>query len=380
VKLLNRDYIAKTFFGLEEVLAKEIADIGGTDVRTSRRAVFFKGNEAMMYKANLRLRAAVSILLPILKVDIENQQDLYDVLRNYNWEGIMSTRKTFSVDSVCHSKIFTHSKYLAYRAKDAIADYFRGKYGARPDVDTKHPDIKINVHLSGKSLTVSLDSSGEPLFKRGYRKYHGVASLNEVLAAGIIYISGWNKEEAFINPMCGSGTFGIEAALMAKNIAPGIFRDKYGFETWSSFNKKMFGEIYEELEEETLSCEIICSDISGEAIEGSKQNVAGASLTKNIRVLKDDFFTTEYNIQPATVILNPPYGERMKEEDITEFYKNIGNTLKKNYLGCNIWIISSHMEALKNIGLKTSRKIQLFNGPIECKLHHYEVYEGTRKV
>ncbi len=372
-------YVVKTLFGLEDVLAAELKNFGVENVQTTRRAVLCSGDESFLYKANLCLRTALSVLLPVYKTNINDQQEFYDVLRNIDWSNYLTTRKTFSIDPVSFSKIFTHTQFMAQRSKDAIVDYFRQKYGARPDVDLKNPDVKINIHLSGKSLTVSLDSSGEPLFKRGYRKYHGEAPINEVLAAGIILLSGWNCEENFMNPMCGSATLAIEAALMAKNVAPGIFRTKYGFETWTTYNKKLFRQIYEELEENTLKSEIICSDISSQAIEGAKINIDNALLSKNINIMKSDFFSTSPSKLPTTVIINPPYGERMKGNNLADFYKEIGHTLKQNYAGCNVWIISSNLSALKNIGLKTKQQIEVFNGPIKCRLHHYEIYKGSMK-
>lgn len=374
--------VAKTFRGLEDVLVKELNDLGALKVQKKTRMVEFVGDKKLMYKANFHLRTALRILKPIAEFKVKDENELYTSIQTLDWSKIFSNEETFAIDSVVNSDFFSHSKYVALKVKDAIADQFRDKFGKRPYVDTNDPDVRINVHISNNICTISLDSSGESLHKRGYRTKTTKAPLNEILAAGMILLSGWDKKSTFIDPMCGSGTLLIEAAMIANGIPPGIYREKFGFETWNDFDSELFEEIQEEeYEAEGSEIKVLGSDVSEIAIRFTKQNVANASLNKKIDLLIKPI--EGYNPpdpENGIVITNPPYGERIKKNEINNFYKVLGDTFKSSFQGYTIWMISSNFEAIKNIGLHPTKKITLFNGPLECKFLEYKIYEGSKKV
>jgi len=375
------EIIATTIFGLEEILAAELLEIGATDIEILSRAVRYKGNQAMLYKSNLLLRTAVKILKPINSFYAANDQQLYDKIKKINWDEYFSYKETFAIDGSTHSDIFTHSKFIALKSKDAIADQFREKYSIRPSVDTENPDLRINIHISDKTVVVSLDSSGSSLGKRNYRLEQTEAPINEVLAAGIILLSGWDKKCDFIDPMCGSGTFPIEAALLACNIPSGRNRS-FNFETWKDFNLDLWNEIKAEADSKIIPFEgkVFAYDIDKKAIEISVSNAQRAGVKDFITFESIDFFHTSHNSGQGLVVMNPPYGERLQVNEITNFYQDIGTRLKHFYQGCDAWIISANYQALKNFGLRTSRKIKLYNGPMECRLQKYELYQGSKKA
>lgn len=374
--------VAKTFKGLEDVLADELNQLGALNVTKVFRAVEFEGNKELMYRANFHLRTALRILKPIAEFDAKNEDELYQEIQKINWEEYFGVKNTFAVDSVVHSRLFSHSKYVALKVKDAIVDQFRDKHGKRPYVEVDDPDLRISIHISEHKCSVLLDSSGESLHKRGYRIKTNKAPLNEVLAAGMILLSGWDKQSDFIDPMCGSGTLLIEAAMIAYNIPPGIYRNKFGFETWLDFDADLFEEIYEEEQEEKeFEGRIMGSDVSEIAIRIAKENIDNASLSKKISVLvkaienykpKDD--------RKGVVVTNPPYGERIKKNEINSFYKVLGDRFKQVYQGYDIWLLSSNFDAIKNIGLHPSKKMTLFNGALECKFLEYSIYKGSKKI
>jgi putative N6-adenine-specific DNA methylase len=374
------DIIAKTLFGLEEVLAKELQELGATNIEILTRAVKYKGNDALLYKSNLHLRTALSILKPIKTFMVHNENQLYDGIKSILWSNYFTTKNTFAIDSVVNSDFFSHSKFVALKSKDAIADQFREASGIRPSIDTENPDIRINIHITGNSCTVSLDSSGNTLDKRGYRLSHNAAPINELLAAGIILLTDWNKQSDFFDPMCGSGTFTIEAALIASNTAPGNFRN-FSFEKWIDFKPTLWEEIKKEAvqKQTTINCKIIGSDLDSKSIDISMQNARRAKVEHLIKFERMDFFKSRISLNNAILVMNPPYGERLDQEDIITFYKEIGNQLKHNFNGCEAWIISANLEALKFIGLKPSKKIKLFNGALECRLNKFELYRGSTK-
>lgn len=375
------EIIATTLFGLEEILAAELRELGAADIEILSRAVRYKGDHEMLYKSNLLLRTAVKVLKPINTFYAANEQQLYDKIKKINWDEYFSYNKTFAIDGSTHSEIFTHSKFIALKSKDAIADQFREKYDIRPSVDTENPDLRINVHINDKTVIVSLDSSGSSLGKRNYRLAQTEAPINEVLAAGIILLSGWDKTCDFIDPMCGSGTFPIEAALLANNIPSGRNR-KFGFETWGDFDLNLWNEVKAKADSNIISSniKIFANDIDNKALDIAFANAKRAGVSNLITFDTIDFFHTSHNTGKGLVIMNPPYGERLQINEITNFYQDIGTRLKHFYQGCDAWIISANYEALKNFGLRTSRKIKLYNGPLECRLQKYELYQGSKKA
>jgi len=375
------EIIATTIFGLEEVLASELREIGATDVELLSRAVRFKGNKAMLYKSNLLLRTAVKILKPIHSFFAADEQQLYDNIKKIDWSEYFTYNNTFAIDGATHSDIFSHSKYVALKSKDAIADQFREKFSIRPSVDPANPDMRINVHINDKSVIVSLDSSGSSLGKRNYRLAQSEAPISEVLAAGIILLSQWDKKCDFIDPMCGSGTFPIEAALLANNIPSGRNR-KFGFEKWNDFDEEIWNNVKNEANSKIIHSDvkIFARDSDNYIVDVAIENAKRAGVLDLIDFECVDFFQTTHTSGKGIVVINPPYGERLHVDDIINFYKDMGSRLKHFYQGCDAWIISANYEALKFFGLRTSRKIKLFNGPMECRLQKYELYQGSKKA
>jgi putative N6-adenine-specific DNA methylase len=379
---MKTEFIATTFFGLEPVLAEELADMGATDVQQINRAVYFTGNDELMCRANLWCRTALKILVPICKFKAFNDRELYEQVRRTDWQKYMSVKDTFAIDCVASGPIFTHSKYAALKCKDAIADYFRDRRGMRPSVDVEYPDIRINVHIHDADVTLSLDSTGVPMSKRGYKVRQTQAPLNEVMAAGILKLAGWNPTTPLIDPMCGSGTFVIEACMMAMNIAPGTYRH-FALEKWKNLDSNIWSSLKKEAREQRLSStnvDIIGYDKDPVALDIASQNVSNARLDEFIEIDRKDFFKATEKVSGKFLVMNPPYGERLEEQDeMVEFYKNIGNTLKSYYTNSTAWILSGNLEAIKKLGLHPSKKIKLFNGPIECKLECFEMYDGSKK-
>lgn len=374
------ELVAKTFKGLEPVLANELTALGANDIKVLNRAVSFKGDKAFMYKANLWLRTALKILKPIQTFKAKNEIDLYKGISQIDWEEYFSVDDTISINTVVVSPYFNHSQFVALKAKDAIVDQFRSKFNKRPSIDTESPTILLDIHLTDDECVVSLDSSGESLHKRGYRLNSTIAPVNEVLAAGMILLTGWDCNSNFIDPMCGSGTLPIEAALIAYNIPPGLFRKEFGFEKWRDFDPDLFETIYnDDSNSREFKHSIIGSDISAGAIRISTENVKNAFLTNKIQLQVKAFESTIPSEEGGLVIMNPPYGERIKKTNIEEFYQSIGNVMKRNYAGFDIWILSGNKDALEFIGLHPSKKITLYNGAIECKFQKFTIYEGSKK-
>ena len=371
--------VAKTFAGLENVLADEIRALGGESVSVERRAVSFFGNQELMYRANFHLRTALKILKPIAEFDVADRDELYDRAKSVPWSNYLALGKSFAIDSTVQSEMFINSMYASLKVKDAIADHFREKTGKRPSVNTENPDIRINVYLMGEHCILSLDSSGESLHKRGYRIGQGEAPINEVLAAGMILLTGWNGKKDFLDPMCGSGTILIEAAMIAKGIPPGMYRKAFGFEQWPDFNEDLFDEICNGEYEKEYSGKILGSDISVKDIAIARANIKNASLTKVIDLQVQDFIKLEVPFHNGIIITNPPYGERMKPSSIIDLYQSIGNTFKNRYAGFEAWIISSSIEGFMSIGLKPSKKIELFNGALACSYRSFELFQGSHK-
>ena len=379
MKNKNFYMLAKTMFGLEQILAEELQNLGAQDIKIMNRAVSFKGDTGFMYKANLNLRTALRILKPIATFQAHNEKELYKKLCNIDWIKIFNLENTFATHATTHSEVFNHSKYASLLMKDAIADTFRKKFNKRPNVNPENPDVSINLHIAKHTCTVSLDSSGESLHKRGYKTDTVTAPMNEVLAAGMILLSDWNKVSDFHDPMCGSGTILIEAALIAYNIPVNIFRKKFGFEGWKDFDLQLWEKIKEVSLDKELNFHgnITGSDNFQKAVRISRKNIENALLNENIKIKNTDFFDTK--VKPGMfVIFNPPYGERI-DIGINDFYEKIGSTLKHNYENCTVWIISSDIENLKLIGLRASKKITLMNGKLKCSYRKFEVYNGSKK-
>lgn len=377
--------IAKTIFGLEDVLFEELQRLGARDIEKHNRAVSFVGDKGFMYKANICLRTALRVLVPIHTFVVTDEKSLYDCIQTINWEEYMDVTDTLAIDTVINSELFTHSQYLSQKAKDAIVDQFREKYQARPSVDLDNPTLRIHLHVFHNTCTVALDSSGESLHKRGYRDKTNLAPINEVLAAGMILLTGWDKRSNFIDPMCGSGTILIEAALIANNIPPGYYREQYGFQNWKNFlpyNVDLFDIIFDSAIDKITDHhqQIIGCDISKNVAKKAKENIKLAKVNDVVSIQSCAMEEIEVPPGRGVVVMNPPYGERMVKDNIDELYKNIGDTFKKKFSGYDCWVISSNLEGFKKIGLRPSRKITLYNGQLECKFMKYEMYQGTKKI
>jgi putative N6-adenine-specific DNA methylase len=372
---------AKTILGLEEVLAEEIRQLGGTEVKPIFRGVQFRGTQEILYACNYGCRTALRFLKPEWEFRAANENELYEKCLKLPWDMHMGLDNTFAIDGAVFNSGITHSMYAALKTKDAIADSFRKKYGRRPSVDTDHPDIRFNVHINRNQCTVSLDSSGSSLHLRGYKVAPGNAPLSEVLASGLILLSAWDQKKTFADPMCGSGTLLIEAAMIAANIPAGFYRKFYGFQKWKDFDPAIWKKVKEEADGRRKDplAKIIGGDQSPLAIRTARKNISSAGVEKMISLHPTSF--EKLNRPPGSVhlLINPPYGERIKSEDIIELYKSIGNTLKQNYQDAEAWIISGDLRAIKFIGLRPSKKIKIFNGPIECRFNKYELYAGSKK-
>lgn len=375
------ELIAKTFQGLEEVLAQELTELGANDVQIGRRMVSFTGDKRMMYRANFCLRTAVRILKPIKHFKATDADEVYNAVRAIDWSRYLDLNTTFAVDSVVYSNEFRHSKFVAYKVKDAIVDYFRETTGNRPNIRITNPDVKLNIHVADDQCTLSLDSSGDSLHLRGYRTASVEAPINEVLAAGLIKLTGWNADCDFIDPFCGSGTFLVEAALMARNIYPGIFRKEFGFERWKDFDRNLLDEIYnDDSEEREFDHKIFGYDINLPAIEAATANAKSAGVSDIVCLKQQDFRKFTKPEEKAIIVTNPPYGERLTPPDLISLYKAIGQVLKHEFPGGEAWVISSKEELFENIGLRPSFKVQILNGSIDCDFRKYQMFEGKLRT
>ncbi|MBR6538237.1 MAG: RNA methyltransferase [Bacteroides sp.] len=375
------EMIAKTFQGLEEILATELTALGANDVQIGRRMVSFSGDKEMMYKANFCLRTAIRILKPIKHFKANNADEVYSKIQEVHWEDFLTTEKTFAVEPTIFSQEFRHSRFVAYKVKDAIVDYFREKTGERPGVRVNNPDVLINIHIAENDCTLSLDSSGESLHRRGYRQEAVEAPLNEVLAAGMIMMTGWKGECDLIDPMCGSGTIPIEAALIAKNIAPGIFRKGYAFEKWPDFDAELLDNIYnDDSQEREFKHKIYGYDNNPAANLIATNNVKAAGLSKDIVLKLQAFQQFEQPKEKSIIITNPPYGERISTNDLLGLYQTIGERLKHAFVGNEAWILSYRDECFDQIGLKATQRIPLMNGSLDCQFRQYEIFDGKYKA
>jgi putative N6-adenine-specific DNA methylase len=381
---MNQDtsFLAKTFYGFEPLLEKELRKLGAKNIKSINRAVSFEGDLGFLYKANLSLRTALRILMPIGRYPVKNQTDLYRAIDRIDWSKWFSAEQSFIIDVTLYSDHFNHSLFVAQKAKDAIVDQFSKKEGKRPSITTENPDIRIQLHLQGDQLTISLDSSGNSLHQRGYRIETNIAPINEVLAAGMLLHSGWEGKTYFYDPMCGSGTLAIEAAMIACNIPPSLNRTTFSFMNWKNFDTELFELIRNSCLSKVREFRghIYASDKAPSAVRKAQENIENAGLEEYISVVRSDFFFADRPSEvPLHIVFNPPYGERLPI-DADVFYGKIGDTLKKEYQGCEAWFITANIEALKSVGLRPSRKIKMFNGKLESRLVNYELYEGSRKA
>ena len=378
----NFKMVAKTFFGFEDILAKEVQQLGGQDVQTGTRVVTFSGDKGFMYKANLSLRTALKILKPIKGFKVFNERSLYDGISSIDWSQFMNEKQTFVVGVTLYSEAFNNSQFVALKTKDAIVDQFREKTGVRPSIDKDFPDLRIHIHLDRDQCTVSLDTSGDSLHHRGYRSATNIAPINEVLAAGMLILSGWDGTSHFLDPMCGSGTILAEAAMIACNIPANINRKEFAFEKWNDWDNDLFDQIIDSLMKKTREFHYTIKgyDKAPSAVRKAQDNILNANLDDYVTVEQKDFFETEKQSEgPLHMVFNPPYGERL-DIDMERFYREIGDTFKQSYPNTQAWFITANMEALKFVGLKPSRKIKLFNGKLEARLLKYDIYEGSKRT
>lgn len=383
--------LAKTFKGLEEVLAGELIELGANNVQIERRAVSFTGDKRMLYTANFCLRTASRILVPIATFKAKHTDDIYEQAKQIDWAQYMNTSMSFAIDATVYSDLFRHSQFVTYRVKDAVVDWWMEHGGVRPNVQLTHPDIYLNVHIGGDTVTISLDSSGESLHKRGYRVANTQAPINEALAAGMLLLAGWKGQSDFYDPMCGSGTLLIEAALIARNIAPGIYRKGFAFEKWANFDADLFEEVYsDDSREREFTHKIYGSDAGFYAVQTAIKNVQSANLQRDIevkqirvqelRIGEEAKGDKARKTEGALVMMNPPYGERLSQDkDVLRLYQDIGTTLKHQFCGATAWIISSNEEALKCVGLRPAKRIHLINGDLDCLFNQYVLFSGDRK-
>ena len=374
--------LAKTFKGLEDVLADELTALGAEAVVKQRRAVSFVGDKALLYRANLQLRTASRVLVPLIVFKAQDADEVYEQAKQIDWQTYMDVNTTFTIDSTVYSEEFRHSKYVTYRVKDAVADYWTERMGKRPNVNLTSPDFYINVHISGTEVTISLDSSGESLHKRGYRVGQTEAPLNEALAAGMLLMAGWKGQSDFYDIMCGSGTLLIEAALIAQNIGPGLFRKGFAFEKWRDFDAELFDQVYnDDSQERVFEHHIYGSDAGYYAVQQAQKNIREAGMQRVIDVRQVRLQELHDIVaKDALVVINPPYGERLShDKDVLRLYEDIGKCLKHQFAGATAWVLSSNQDALKCIGLKPSQRIKLLNGELECLYNQYELFAGERK-
>jgi putative N6-adenine-specific DNA methylase len=378
----NFKMVAKTFFGFEEILAKELTQLGAQDVEQGVRMVSFKGDKGFMYKANIALRTALKILKPIYFFKANNEQSLYKGISGINWSKYLNANQTFVIDATVHSTNFNHTEFVSQKCKDAIVDQFRERTGQRPSIEKAHPDLRINIHIDKDQVSVALDTSGNSLHQRGYRTATNIAPINEVLGAGMLLLSGWDGQSDFLDPMCGSGTLLAEAAMIACNIPANINRKEFAFEKWNDWDNDLFDQITDSLLKKIREFHytIVGYDKAPSAVQKAIENIKNANLDEYIKIHEKNFFDTEKSVEGKLhLVFNPPYDERINIE-MERFYANIGDTLKKSYPGTNAWFITANLEALKFVGLKPSRKIKLFNASLEARLVKYEMYEGSKRT
>lgn len=382
MELTKTKFLAKTLMGLEQVLADELTSLGAENVQPVKRGVMFSGGLEILYKANYNCRLAIRILVPVHEFKAHNEQTLYAGVKKFDWDSLFSYKQTIAINGTVFSDYFNHSHFVSLKTKDAIVDQFREKFNLRPSIDLENPDITLNVHIVKDQVTISMDSSGDSLHLRGYKKDAKEAPMNEVLAAGLVKLSGWTPGEPFIDFMCGSGTILSEAALIAENVAPGFFRQKFGFQKWKNYDDSLM----EKVRNDAKSNEVYAyngfiggCDHSPGAVKAALQNMKEAGL-KNVEIEISDFTKYQHDFESGVVIINPPYGERLAVMDLEALYKSIGDTWKKSYKGFKCWMITSSKEGIKSIGLKPFKKFDVMNGALECKYLGFDIYAGSKKA
>jgi putative N6-adenine-specific DNA methylase len=370
----------KTLHGLESVLAKEVEELGGKNIEIKKRALNCEGDLAFIYRANLNLRTALKVMVPVYDFKAKNEKELYDQVMKHDWSQYLGEHDKFSIDHTINSEFFKHSQYASLKVKDAIVDQFRNRTGYRPSVDVKYPDVKFDVYAYNDWFTISLDSSGEPLNRRGYREQGHRAPLNEVLAAGMIALSGWDSETPLLDPMCGTGTLLIEAAMIAMNMPPQTLRSEFGFKRWRNFQPMIWSRVKSDAEAKIKRAnpKIIGGDTDPQAVRMAQKSLRKLRLDRKVKVGQADFLTSKPIFSMGTIITNPPYGERIEKDDINVFYKDMSDVLKKYYAGYETWMLSSNFEALKHFKLSPSQKIRLYNGKLDCRFEKYDLYEGSQ--
>ncbi|OUT97385.1 MAG: hypothetical protein CBB92_08555 [Flammeovirgaceae bacterium TMED32] len=378
LKINSLKIVVKTLHGLEEVLMKEVELLGGQNIKKRKRAVECEGKLPFLYEANLNLRTALRILVPVYEFTARNETELYDQVKSFDWSQFLDVRQTFAIDNTIFSEYFTHSKYTALKMKDAIADQFREKFDLRPSIDVEKPDILFNLHAYQDKFTISLDSSGRLLNQRGYRDPGHQAPLNEVMAAGLLQLAGWNKNIPLVDPMCGTGTIIIEAVLMGLNIPPQINQKEFGFKNWNNFQPMMWNRIRAEAQGKIRSAPLMISggDIDGHAVALAKGALKKLRMGRDVQIRQVAFEDFIPKFQTGMIITNPPYGERIGE-DVDNLYKKLGDSFKNNFSGFDAWILSSNVQALKQLHLKPSEKMALFNGALQVQFCKYNLQEGA---
>ena len=378
----NFKMIAKTFYGFEDILSEELLALGAQKINKGNRNVSFYGDKGFLYKSNLSLRTALKILKPVCEFRFKDINEYYDNIYNFKWEDYIGPTGSFLINSVVfHSHVFNNSKFTSLKAKDAIVDRFRDKFKKRPSINSFNPELRIEIHVNRNTCTVSLDSSGESLHKRGYKKYNSAAPLNEDLAAGIILMSKWDKKSDLLDPMCGTGTFLIEAAMIAKNIAPNLNRLSFAFEKWKDWDNELFEIIEESVRSKEIDFDykLYGFDISNTMVKKAQKNIEVSEIDIDIEIVKKDFLNSKKTDEDKLhILINPPYDKRIST-DVNVLYKKIGDTLKNNYLYSDVWIITANLEAIKSIGLRSNNKIKLYNSNLESRLLNYAIYPGTKK-
>jgi len=373
--------IIKTHAGLEGVLAKELEQLGVVTPQILKRAVSFNGDNALLYKANYLCYTAIRVLKQIAEFTFTDNKNFYEKINNISWENYLKPHGTLAVDAITsQSEVFNNSHYLARLTKDAIVDRFREKFQTRPNVELNNPDLLVNIHVHKEFCSVSLDSSGSSLHKRGYRKAQIEAPLNEITAAGIIKLTGWKGDTNLFDPMCGSGTLLIEAAMQAMNIPAGYYRNNFAFQKWGDYDEQLYKSICDKANSEIKECDytIFGADIDKKNLRITRENLTTAKLHHDIELSLGAFEEGHPPFDKGTIIMNPPYGERLPLSDAISFFQTIGNTLKSKYAGYTAWIFAQNNDGLKHIGLRPTSKISLYNGKLECKLLKFEMYEGNK--
>ena len=373
--------IVRTYAGLESLLQKEVEKLTGKEVEIEKRAISFDGATEDVYKINLWSRLSIDVLVHLYSFRAINEEQLYNKLTNFPWEKHLNVDESFSFSSIVHSSFFKHSKYVALKAKDALVDRFRKKSGSRPNVDRINPIHQFVIRISEKNASILWNSSGDSLFKRGYRTHTVEAPVNEVLAAAIIDFSGWDNTTTLVDPMCGSGTFLCEALIKSSNYAPGLNRKQFAFEKSKNFKPALWNALVDEAKSKIIKSKapIFGFDSSEEAIYSCEKNIENLFPFHSVQLKNEDFFNLDKPHKEGLILMNPPYDVRLKNSNIMDFYNNIGRRLKHHWENYEAWIFSGNLSASKRIGLKPKKKIMLYNGPLECKLMYIPIYKGSKR-